>query len=254
MHKKFAFSVAVLILSAVVWASNEPWKTKPYQQWDKADLAVILNNSPWAKKVVVDVNWTPSNSQSGAGQGDTTAELRNHMDTGKGGMPDTSPPDRSMDTSASSGSTAPQASFYLRWYSSRVMREALAREAVLNGRISDAEAAKLLAEPVTDYEIIVLGPDMTPFQKLTEDQLKSAAFLEGKESKQKVAPVSVRLNRSPNGATSSVAFVFPKKSGSGQDVASTNVKGLEFACKLKGLNLRYTFEPRKMSDASGPDF
>lgn len=254
MSKRIFALAVILIFSVIVWASNEPWKTKPYQQWDKSDLALILSNSPWGKKVVVDVNWTRYGGQIGAPASDTTDELRNHMDTQKGGMPDTSPPDRSMNSSASSGASAPQTAFYLRWYSSRVMREALARDAVLSGRISEAEAAKLLAEPVTDYEIIVFGPDMTPFQKLTEDQLKSAASLEGKQSKQKVAPASVRLNKTPNGATNSVVFVFPKKTSSGQDVASANEKGLEFVCKLKGLNLHNTFETRKMLDASGSDF
>ena len=60
MHKKIVVGVAFLILSGLAWASNEPWKTKPYQQWDKADLAVILNDSPWVKKVVVDVSWKRS--------------------------------------------------------------------------------------------------------------------------------------------------------------------------------------------------
>jgi hypothetical protein len=99
----------------------------------------------------------------------------------------------------------------IRWYSSRTVREALAREAVINGRISDAEAAKLLAEPVPDYEVIVFGPDMTPFLKLTEDGLKSDTTLAGKQSKQKIAPASVRLNKTSDGRTTGVVFFFPKK-------------------------------------------
>ena len=66
MHKKTLIGVAFLILAALVWASNEPWKEKPYQQWDKADLELVLNNSPWAKKVVVDVNWKRSASSGSA--------------------------------------------------------------------------------------------------------------------------------------------------------------------------------------------
>ena len=49
----------------------------------------------------------------------------------------------------------------------------------MKGQMSEADGARFLAEPVTDYEIIVLAPDMTPFQGLTEDQLKSDAYLEG---------------------------------------------------------------------------
>lgn len=259
MHKKIPIVAAVLILSGLVWASNEPWRTKPYQQWDKSDLAVILNNSPWAKKVIVDVNWKPdaaAGGQSVQATSDTAPELREHEDNRKGGMPDTAPPDASMDSVGSAGgrSGVPKAAFYVRWYSSRTVREALAREAVLNGRISEAEGAKLLTEPVTAYEIIVFGPDMTPFQNLTEDQLKSASYLEGKQSKQKVTPASVRLNKSPNGATSSLVFSFPEKTPSGADLASAEEKEIEFACKVKGLDLHNTFDTRKMVDEKGADF
>lgn len=259
MRRKILTGVAFLILAGLAWASNEPWKEKPYQQWDKADLAVILGNSPWAKKVVVDVNWKPdaaSGGQSEMPESDQAPGLHEHMATSKGGMPDTSPPDASMSSTGSIGAAAapPKASFYIRWYSSRVIREALERQAVLNGRISEAEGAKLLAEPVNNYEIIVFGQDMTPFQNLSEQQLQSASSLEGKQSKQKVAPASVRMNKSPNGRTNSIVFSFPRNTGSGSDVASAQEKNLEFVCKVKGLDLRNTFDTRKMADYKGPDF
>jgi hypothetical protein len=259
MHKKILIGVTLLILAGLAWASNEPWKEKPYQQWDKADLELVLNNSPWVKKVVVGVNWkrgASSGGESAMTASDPNVELREHMDTSKGGMPDTSPPDASMNSVGSRGtaSNSPETAFYMRWYSSRVIREALERDAVINGKISEAEGTKLLAEPVSDYEVIVFGPDMTPFQNLTEDQLKSASSLEGKESKQKVAANFVRVNKSPNGRAMSLAFIFPKKTASGADVASSNEKGLEFVCKLKGLDLHNTFETRKMVDEKGEDF
>ncbi|MFZ0332770.1 MAG: hypothetical protein WAN10_16450 [Candidatus Acidiferrales bacterium] len=259
MHKKILIGAVFLILAGLVWAANEPWKEKPYHQWDKADLALVLNDSPWAKTVVVDVNWKPDASSGGQSQmptSDAAVELHEHIATQKGGGPDSSPPDASMSSGGSSGGTSatPKAAFCIRWYSSRVIREALEREAVLNDRISEAEGAKLLAEPVTDYEVIVFGPDMTPFQSVSEEQLKSASSLEGKQSKQKVAPASVRMNKSSNGRTNSIVFFFPKKTGSGTDVASAQEKGLEFMCKVKGLDLRNTFDTRKMVDKEGTDF
>jgi hypothetical protein len=259
MHKRILSGVAFLILAGLAWPSNEPWKAKPYQQWDKADLALILNGSPWAKKVVVDVNWKRdalSGSQNQMPATDQTGALRQHMDISKGGMPDSAPPDRSMDTASSSGgtSTPAKAAFIIRWYSSRVIREALAREAVVSGRISEAEGDKLLDEPVAGYEIIVFGPDMTPFQNLTEDQLKSASYLEGKQSKQKVAPSSVRANKGPDGRTNSLAFLFPKKIDGGADVASAQEKAVEFVCKVKGLDLHNVFDITKMVDEKGQDF
>lgn len=259
MHKKILVGLAFLIMAGLAWASNEPWKTKPYQQWDKADLAVILTDSPWVKKVVVDVNWKrnpSSGGQAGMAASDPAVELREHADMQKGGPPDTSPPNPSMSSVGSGGATSasPTTAFYIRWYSSRTIREALARVAIISGKISEAEEAKLLAEPVTDYEIIVFGPDMTPFESLTEDQLKSTSSLEGKQSKQKATATSVRMSKSPDGRTNSIVFFFPKKTASGADVAAAQEKGLEFVCKLKGLELHNTFDTRKMVDEKGADF
>lgn len=255
MQKKILLATAFLVLGGLAWASNEPWKSKPYQRWDKTDIAAVLYNSPWVKKVVVDVTWKHNApAVRPMAESDQTPALREHMETQKGGMPDTSPPDASMDSIGSSGgsSASPKATFYIRWYS-RVIREGLARQAVLTGRISEAEAAKLLAQQVTDYEIIVFGPDMTPFQNLTEDQLKSASYLESKQSKQKVIPTAIRFNKNQHGATDSIVFFFPKQVGSGAQVASAQEKEIEFACKIKGLDLRNSFDARKMVDENGPD-
>jgi hypothetical protein len=108
MHKRILIGVAFLILAGLVWASNEPWKGKPYQQWNKADIEVILNNSPWCEKLVVPANWQRASGPNAMAESDANAELRNHMDTQKGGMPDTSPPDRSMNSAASTANAPPE--------------------------------------------------------------------------------------------------------------------------------------------------
>src|SRR5579863_10298660 len=41
----------------VTWAGGDPWKSKPYQQWDSKDILKIVNDSPWAKLVRVDAPW-----------------------------------------------------------------------------------------------------------------------------------------------------------------------------------------------------
>jgi hypothetical protein len=263
MHKKILAGAAVLISVGLAWASNDPWKTKPYQQWDQHDLDQIFNNSPWGKRLIVAANWKPAQfqgtNQSGQSQpsGGEAAPAGNGgggqgQPKGSGMLPNNG---RTMDTGDQpADGMIPQTPFFIRWYSSRVMREALVREAVMKGQMSEADGARFLAEPVTDYEIIVLAPDMTPFQGLTEDQLKSDAYLEGKQSKQKVAPYKIQIHQGPNGKTDNIIFFFPMKTSGGQDVASAQEKGLEFACKVKGLDLRNTFDTRKMVDEKGRDF
>ncbi|HEV2287670.1 MAG TPA: hypothetical protein VGR81_01815 [Candidatus Acidoferrales bacterium] len=264
MCRKALAVFCVLILSGLVWASNEPWKTKPYQQWDQHDLDQILNSSPWGKRLIVAASWRPAQfqdmNQSGQSQseGGAAASAGNqngatqNQPKGSAMLPNNG---RTADTGDQPAEgMIPQTPFYIRWYSSRVMREALVREAVLKGQMSEADGAKFLAEPVTAYEVVLLGPDMTPFQSLTEDQLKSVSYLEGKQSKQKIAPIKIQIQQGANGKTANLIFFFPKKTASGQDVASAQEKGLEFVCKVKGLDLHNTFDTRKMVDEKGQDF
>ncbi len=261
MHRRILATFGVLILAGFAWASNEPWKTKPYQQWDQHDIEQILNNSPWGKRLIVAASWRPAQfqntNQSGQSQpsaGDPASAGSQNGGPPKGAamLPNNG---RTADTGDQpAAGMIPQTPFFIRWYSSRVMREALVRASVIKGQMSEADAAKFLAEPVTEYEVIVFGPDMTPFQALTEDQLKSDTYLDGKQSKQRVAPDKIQIHQGSNGKTDNVVFFFPKKTAGGQDVASAQEKGLEFVCKVNGLDLRNTFDTRKMVDEKGEDF
>src|SRR5215470_250614 len=47
-----------LLVSAVL-AKDEPWKGKPYDQWDKKDVQRIFTDSPWARVVTVTRTWLP---------------------------------------------------------------------------------------------------------------------------------------------------------------------------------------------------
>jgi hypothetical protein len=42
-------SLFLLVLGALAWASSDPWKAKPYQQWDANDIKRIFAESPWCK-------------------------------------------------------------------------------------------------------------------------------------------------------------------------------------------------------------
>ncbi|HEV2615448.1 MAG TPA: hypothetical protein VGU63_02435 [Candidatus Acidoferrales bacterium] len=120
--------------------------------------------------------------------------------------------------------------------------------------MKDSEAAQYLNAPMNDYEVAVLGPDMTPFGGVSEDDFKAKAYLRGKQSRVQVNPTKVEMVRSPDGRVMVVVFTFPRKTADGKDVVAPQEKGLQFACKLKNLDLGATFDPRKMTDQKGPDF
>jgi len=142
MRKTFLIVIGCFALAAAVWASNEPWKEKPYQQWDSKDLQKIFQDSPWAHVVRVDAPW------AGGGGGDDST-----VPSGSG-----APGGRSMGgTSAGGGGNAGTdmggggggaASFLVRWISSRTFREAMIRDRILRSQMTEAEAQTELAKPV----------------------------------------------------------------------------------------------------------
>src|SRR5258708_27300627 len=84
------FSV-MIAFAAAVWAGGEPWKGKPYQQWDDKDLQRIFTDSPWTRTTTITRTWLPISSEdlpnkiiSGAGR-QIPKELERSSETSVGG-------------------------------------------------------------------------------------------------------------------------------------------------------------------------
>ena len=238
-------ALLVTALGALAWAGGDPWKTKPFEQWTQNDVRQILHDSPWAKVQYVPEEWKAGGGKSEMGRapGGTVSAAQGPA----GGAANVG--------QQAMGTPEGQAAFYLRWNSSRTTREALVRDAILSGQMKEDEASKYLSAPIVNYEVVVIGPDMSPFGSISEDDLKAKAILRGKQSKIKVNATSVQISRSADGReVAAVMFSFPRKTADGKDVAAPDEKGLQFSCNIKDLDLSTTFDPRKMVDSKGPDF
>lgn len=254
-------SLAILLMAVLAWASD-PWKNKPYQDWNQKEVTKVLNDSPWVKTIHVRASWDHSNRLSANSQfGQPTAAgqqnsmggqpnmsnqsgMPSHPNMGGGGMPGNNGMNQ-----GSSGMR--QAVFEARWLSAKTMREALARMEVLHGRMSQPHAAQYVAQTPPTYQIIVFGPDMAPFQKLNESELVKHSYLRLKKSK--LDPSGVKFSRGPKGKrVMAVTFLFPKKSN-GQPTVPAGEKGVELICKLKSATLKFHFDPRKMKNKNGRD-
>ncbi len=149
---------------------------------------------------------------------------------------------------------AAEASFAVRWISSRTIREAGYRSSVIEGRLKEDEAEKQLAQPVNDYEVYLGGPDMTPFQSMDEKTLQGAATLAGKKTKQHISATKAQLVRGSDGkAVQGIIFSFPKQADNGEPSISPNEKAVEFTCAVAKVKLQTTFDLSKMEDAKGRD-
>jgi hypothetical protein len=250
LRKAFLSGCVALSLAALVWAGGDPWKSKPYQQWDAKDVRKVLDASPWAHSVQVEAPWISANGAGDADSGGTSsqpgpARPAPGARSGPGGS--------GADTGAG-GQQVALATFLVRWTSSRTVREAVLRNLILAGQIKEDAAAQQLAQPVETYEIVVAGPDMKPFQSADEKILENGTFLMDRKTKQKIAPTRVKIQNSEDGKKiQSVSFAFPKKSDSGISTIGADVKVVDFLCVVTNVKIETSFDTSKMSDTLGRD-
>lgn len=233
MRRTAGLWVVALAFSSLIWAGGPSWKNKHYQQWTYEDINSIFEDSPWSHLVTIERNWVPW----------VNKELPEAA-LGVGG--------RSMPGSLEQSSEevrGAQVRFYISWMSSRVMREALARYAVLRFGKGPAEGAEPINQESDEYFVMVQGSDMTPFQQKSEEYYKTNAFLQTKKTKRKVFPNRVSYQTRPDGkSVNAVKFFFPKTT-SGEPLFEPNEKNVQFGCRLGESLLQAAFSPREMADA-----
>jgi len=238
LTKTLLLTSVIMLLGAAVWAAGEPWKGKPYLQWDDKDLQRIFTDSPWTRTTTVTRTWLPISSK----------DLPDKMIAGSGRSIPTEL-ERSGETSVGG-----ELNFHVFWASSRVMRAATARKSVLHGDKKDLDVDKYATEPQEEIQILVQSEDMAPFTRKEEKFFQANAFLQPKKSKQKISPSHVRYERDAKGIlVTSALFFFPRKAASGDPTISADERSVEFNCNMDGSSLRVNFEPQKMVDQTGAD-
>lgn len=244
---------AFLLVSLASAGSGDPWKSKPYQQWDDKDINKVFTNSPWSQSVTVEETWEPLSAAEKAAATGTAApgavEGGQAASSGSGQLVTVLPAEHS--DVRTRGEDLP---FVVYWVSSRTLRSALARKAVLHSGKDPAEAYKFVNQPLDQYQVLVQGKAMDPFMRNDEKFFERQALLIVRKTKQRIAPVHVVYDRDPKTKlVQGVYFVFPKKEPSGENVIAPDEKGVEFDCKLGHSTLKAYFEPQKMVDANGSD-
>ncbi|HEV2422679.1 MAG TPA: hypothetical protein VGS59_13290 [Candidatus Acidoferrales bacterium] len=266
MRKTITFAL-IFLVAGLVYAANDVWKTKPYQQWDQNDLKEILTNSPWVKRTTVMASWVKGGAAPAVGgqypQNQPTEQTQQQTQTqqrpgsmgggagsgsGGGGASPAAP-----EQNAPPMPQGQEAGFFVRWSSALTEREALARSAQLKGQFSEAQIQQYVNQTPTTYDVVVYGPDMTPFASETEETLKSEVYLEVKPSKEKVNPSAIKIAKGNDGKVQTVLFSFPRQGPNGQPLISGNDKQAQFDCKTKQMHLDAQFDLRKMVGKDGQE-
>jgi hypothetical protein len=246
--KQLGLLLALLLGATLLCAGDKPWKTKPYQQWDGKELQTILTDSPWVRVTTIQRTWLPVSEKEVAPEPEIKGSVR-QMPAAGGQVGQTG---GAANTPIRAGEgTWRELNVSIYWQSSRVMRAATAREAVLHGEKVDVE--KYTSAPQSEYQIILRMEDMTPFVQHDEKFFQASAFLQMKRGKGKISPTHVVYERNQKGLIQAAVFFFPKTTPSGLPAVSGDETDVQFSCKIADSTVRADFKPREMVDQSGPD-
>ena len=238
MPKKMITLMAVgFLVAAAAVSANDVWKDKDFQNWDQKDVQKILNDSPWSKKFQFGADGTGGNGSMTHSTGVRPATA------GGGGSPDIP------------GQQEPgqQMNLVVSWFSSRTIREAIARKKELAGT-SQEDARKMLSQEPSTYDLAVSGPDLTVFGRIQEDDLKEHSYLMTKTAKEKLTPADVIVQRAQNDQPEAIIFEFAKTTASGAPTIAKNEKGVEFFTQAGKLRIKIQFDLSKMTDKQGEDY
>jgi hypothetical protein len=232
---------ALLIIAVAAWAA-EPWKQKPFQNWDKHDVERILRNSPWAQ--VITVAYSPM------------AFTSERPETGKSkqvGKVIRDPGKDPLDVPAADTRVwNPEGVFVLRWESSRTIRRALYRQATLQGSKTTSQA-QLESEPEF-YELVMVAESIVRLPDDDASGLAGRTYIQGKLAGEKIQPQRVEFRRNPdNDRVVAVVFLFPRRTRTGEPTIGANEETIEFFSQVGPRVFRAKFHPRQMASAEGPD-
>ena len=236
--KQLTLLVVLLVAVTLVCAADKPWKSKPLKEWNEKELQTILTDSPWVRVTTIQRTWIVSEKEVAPDPQINGGVRQMAPAGGQAGGGATTP------VRAGEGSWR-ELNVYIYWQSSRVMRAATARNAVLHGQTVDPE--KYAAEPQNEYQIILRMEDMTPFAQHNEEFFQNAAFLQMKKAKTKISPSKVVYERNAKGGVQDAIFFFPKTTP-----ISADETDVQFSCKIADSTVRADFKPRDMVDQSGP--
>jgi hypothetical protein len=254
-------AVGMLATAAVAWAGGDVWKTKPYSQWDEKDIQTVLQTSPWAKLgLQASGAWHPDGTSAAdisnlsvAGSGNAGGKAS----PGGGSVGDTSNRSQGVGGNQPGGAeklaaAGPQP-YSVYWWSARTIREAMLRRAVIKGQMTQDQADKMIAAAPETYQILVSSANMSIFEQRGEAAFKDAAFLQLHKTKDKLTPVSVVLQKGPDGKVQGAIFNFAKKTASGEPTILPDEKEIDFNLRLGDSWLRTNFNPKQMTDGQGED-
>lgn len=223
--QKVSGASLLIVFTALLSASGQPWTSKPPRQWDETDAKLLLSDSPWVKKTKP-VELPPRNE----------SEVRNSGLMGGGQSVDL----ESLNASALTGVGGSQPSrrrarpkgleVEVRWESALPVRAA-----ELRAHEQDLPEWKGSVYAIAVYDV----PGLDAGQKSLTKALSKEAYLK-REGKKDLKPVGVDLLPQEGGLTT-IVYLFPRT-----EEITIGDKRVEFAAVFGRLALAQYFYPGQM--------
>lgn len=223
--------IGVAVLASGTVRADGPWNEKPYGVWDRDDVRRILFDSPWVKHFT---HTKRALEFEVPDQGPSGMELRGYH------------------AKESKEDGAETTEFYIRWVSSRTLREASARKRALLKTTPPNEDETNPPKVLDEFEVAIAGPDMSGFDNVRDATLRSKCYL-WVTSKRKIAPSRIEFAKSSAGKVRGVLFRFPRRTPDGEPLISTHDAKVWFIEYGGGVEVRVTFNLRAMVDSHGLD-
>ena len=231
------FFLLGLLLPALLLAA-EPWKNKPYTKWTPEEVRKVMEDSPWAYRVLR-IEMPPPD----AGRPREDDRARGRMGDYTSAVPTYTPPPPVW--------RAESLLFIVQWRSSLTMRQAVVRWAELAGRGSEEEAARFLSTPSEEYVLVLYGPAMPALNDLSEEALQASAYLQAEPGMRKVSPTQVKLLR--EGTNLILAEFHFSRKAAGADILGPGDSKVRFSCPTASGAMEAKFDLRKMVRDAKPD-
>lgn len=243
MHRRIAALLLAISLAPLSVLAGDPWDKKP-EQWTLRDATAILFDSPWSPAKTSftlsfkQIREDPLTGQRvEAPQGVYHGEQRPQLEWGK------ELPARPT----------------VRWWSSKTVRLAQLRLAQLQNR--GPGDAPLKADPIDFFVIAVEGSEPLRILRDAQDDLKSTVYLELPNG-MPLDAIDVQFREGTQAGEDRVLFFFLRKINGVSTIPPETFR-VVFRCRAtaktrrgqepNSLDLRVTFEPRKMRAAGKAD-
>jgi hypothetical protein len=239
----------LLACAVCVWAADF-WTSKPYTDWSAKELQKIVNDSPWAHKVDVELKVTMPTIKSqseGGGRGrggssgsgglsspDGTSSVANSGGDVRGGVPGGAP-------ASTDGPMTQTQPVILVWQTALPVKQALVKAKYGAEAATSAEAKAFLERAELYYVINVEGLPDTAAAAFEGDKKAALLQLTALNVKGKEPVHAVEVQVTARGRLVDALFAFPRTS----PIVAED-KDLEFETKIEKLTVKSHFKPKDM--------